>query len=199
MTSILKNAAVQDLLDRASGVNESGGNDRLKVITRDLLEAIMAIIEKHDVSESEFWQAVKYLQDGAAEFGLIVPGVGLEHFMDLLMDAKDAEAGRTGGTPRTIEGPLYVEGAPLAEGDVNAVIGAFRQQVNSLALAEFERSRKRLGDLSEEQEEALRVMINAIVNKFTQPVIKQLRESENGHSPYLSAWREAYHRDEEKE
>ncbi|MEK7831471.1 MAG: glutamyl-tRNA reductase, partial [Acidobacteriota bacterium] len=86
----------------------------------------------------------------------------------------------------------------LAEGDVNAVIGAFRQQVNSLALGEFERSRKRLGDLSEEQEEALRVMLNAIVNKFTQPVIKQLRESENGHSPYLSAWREAYHRDEEK-
>lgn len=88
--------------------------------------------------------------------------------------------------------------AALAEGDINQVIGAFRQQVNSLAIAEFERSRKRLGDLSEEQEEALRVMLNAIVNKFTQPVIKQLRESENGHSPYLSAWREVYHRDEEK-
>lgn len=89
--------------------------------------------------------------------------------------------------------------AALAEGDINAVIGAFRQQVNSLALAEFKRSRKRLGNLSEEQEEALHTMLNAIVNKFTQPVIKQLRESENGHSPYLSAWREAYHHDEEKE
>ncbi|MGH9799641.1 MAG: hypothetical protein ACRD82_04690, partial [Blastocatellia bacterium] len=88
--------------------------------------------------------------------------------------------------------------AALAEGDINAVIGAFRQQAGELAFAEFERSRKRLGDLSEEQEEALRVMLNAIVNKFTQPVIKQLRESENGHSPYLSAWRETYHRDEGK-
>src|SRR3546814_15519186 len=39
--------------------------------------------------------------------------------MDLLMDARDAEAGKTGGTPRTIEGPLYVEGAPLVEGDAN--------------------------------------------------------------------------------
>jgi len=48
-----------------------------------------------------------------------VPGSGLEHFLDLFMDAKDAEAGLTGGTPRTIEGPLYVAGAPLEEGDVN--------------------------------------------------------------------------------
>ena len=79
----------------------------------------MTIVEKHDISESEFWQAVKFLQEGAGEFGLIAPGVGLEHFLDLHMDAKDAAAGRMGGTPRTVEGPLYVEGAPLVEGDVN--------------------------------------------------------------------------------
>jgi glutamyl-tRNA reductase len=85
--------------------------------------------------------------------------------------------------------------AVLAEGDLNAVIGAFRREVNSMALSELDRSRKRLGDLSEDQEEALRVMINAIVNKFTQPVIKQLRESEDGHSPYLKAWREMYHKE----
>jgi catechol 1,2-dioxygenase len=36
--------------------------------------------------------------------------------MDLFLDAKDAEAGLTGGTPRTIEGPLYVAGAPLVDG-----------------------------------------------------------------------------------
>jgi glutamyl-tRNA reductase len=86
--------------------------------------------------------------------------------------------------------------AILAEGDLNAVIGAFRREVNSMALTELDRSRKRLGDLSEDQEEALRVMINAIVNKFTQPVIKQLRESEDGHSPYLKAWRDMYHKEE---
>lgn len=85
----------------------------------------------------------------------------------------------------------------LAEGDINTVIGNFRQQAGALAFAELERSRKRLGDLSEQQEEALRVMLNAIVNKFTQPVIKQLRESENGHSPYLSVWREMYHHHDE--
>jgi len=83
----------------------------------------------------------------------------------------------------------------LAEGDLNAVIGAFRQHVSEMAFSELERSRKRLGDLSEDQEQALRVMVNAIVNKFTHPVIKQLRDSEDGHSPYLSAWRDLYHRD----
>ncbi|MCI0338185.1 MAG: glutamyl-tRNA reductase [Acidobacteria bacterium] len=83
--------------------------------------------------------------------------------------------------------------AALAEGDLNAVIGAFRREVSSMTFAELDRSRKRLGSLSEDQEEALRVMLNAIVNKFTQPVIKQLRESDDGHSPYLEAWREMYH------
>ena len=115
----VKSPPVQQLLDRASGMTVEGGDDRLKHILRDLVEASMNVIVKYDVSESEFWQAVKYLQEGVGEFGLIVPGIGLEHFMDLYMDAKDTEAGRSGGTPRTIEGPLYVEGAPIVEGDVN--------------------------------------------------------------------------------
>lgn len=118
-TDFVDSPAIQDLLDRASGVKAEGGNERLKLIARDMIEALMRIIVRHDVSESEFWAAIKFFQDGAAEFGLIVPGVGLEHFIDLYMDAKDAEAGRTGGTPRTIEGPLYVAGAPLVEGDTN--------------------------------------------------------------------------------
>lgn len=112
-------AAVQDLLDRACGTGGEGGNPRLKLILRDLLEGLMALIVKHDISESEVWQAVNFLQQGAGEFGLIMPGVGLEHFLDLYMDAKDAEAGRDGGTPRTIEGPLYVENAPLVENEAD--------------------------------------------------------------------------------
>lgn len=112
----VKTAEIQQLLDKAAGLTESGGNLRLKAIFRDLIEAAMELIVKHDISESEFWLAMKYLSDSADEIGLIVPGTGLEHFLDLYMDAKDAEAGRTGGTPRTIEGPLYVAGAPLVDG-----------------------------------------------------------------------------------
>ncbi len=118
MTSIVKTAEVQRLLDRAAGLTESGGDPRLKAIIRDLVEALATTIEKHDIAESEFWTALAFLQDGVGEFGLIAPGLGIEHFLDLHMDAKDAAAGRAGGTPRTIEGPLYVAGAPLVEGDL---------------------------------------------------------------------------------
>jgi catechol 1,2-dioxygenase len=118
-TSFVKSADVQALFDKAAGLKAEGGDARLKAILRDLVEATAQIIVKHDVTESEFWNAVGFLQNGAGEFGLIVAGVGMEHFLDLYMDAQDAEAGRTGGTPRTIEGPLYVAGAPLVEGDVN--------------------------------------------------------------------------------
>jgi len=111
---------IRSLLDRAAGLDSDAGDPRLKAILRDLLEAAARVIVRHNVTESEFWGAIKFIQDGAGEIGLIVPGIGLEHFMDLYMDAKDAEAGLTGGTPRTIEGPLYVAGAPLVEGpDVN--------------------------------------------------------------------------------
>ena len=115
--SFIKSAEVQTLFDKAAGLDMAGGDQRLKAITRDLIEALAGVIVQHDVSENEFWGAIKYVQDGAAEIGLIIPGIGLEHFMDLFLDAKDAAAGKTGGTPRTIEGPLYVAGAPLVEGD----------------------------------------------------------------------------------
>lgn len=118
MTPFVQTPAVQSLLDRASGMTETGGNPRLKPILRDLLEAVMTAIERHDISESEFWQGLDCLQKAAGEFGLIAPGVGIEHFIDLYQDHRDAAAGRTGGTPRTIEGPLYVAGAPMVEGDV---------------------------------------------------------------------------------
>ena len=115
----VKTAPIQALLDRASGTDQEGGDARLKAIARDLIEAVMVAIVKYDIDEGEFWQAVNFFQQGAGEFGLMAPGIGVEHFIDLYMDAKDAEAGLTGGTPRTIEGPLYVEGAPLVDGDVD--------------------------------------------------------------------------------
>lgn len=122
--SFVQTPAIQQLLDRAAGTQEAGGDPRLKVIVRDLIESLMTLIVRHDISESEFWLAMKYLAESSAEIGLIVPGTGLEHFLDLYMDAKDAEAGLSGGTPRTIEGPLYVAGAPLVEGDANLSVDA---------------------------------------------------------------------------
>ena len=48
---------------------------------------------------------------------LIVPGVVLEHFLDLRLYEAERRAGLSGGTVRTIEGPLYIAGAPLSKGE----------------------------------------------------------------------------------
>lgn len=116
-TSFVESPEIQNLLDRVAGLDTQGGDARLKAIMRDLIESCMTIIARYDVSEDEVWTAVNFLQGaaGAGELGLLMPGVGLEHFIDLYLDAKDAQAGKLGGTPRTIEGPLYVEGAPIVE------------------------------------------------------------------------------------
>ncbi len=85
--------------------------------------------------------------------------------------------------------------ASLASEDINEIIGSFRREVGLMVQSEFERSRKRLGELTPEQEDAVRVLLNAVVNRLTLPVIRQLRESDEGHSNYIEAWRELSRRD----
>jgi catechol 1,2-dioxygenase len=113
-------AEIQKLFNEAAGLNNDKGNLRVKQIMLRIINDAAKIIEDLDITEDEFWHSVDYLNrlGGRNEAGLLVPGLGLEHFLDVLQDAKDAQAGLTGGTPRTIEGPLYVAGAPIAEGQV---------------------------------------------------------------------------------
>ncbi|MEP7270501.1 MAG: glutamyl-tRNA reductase [Acidobacteriota bacterium] len=85
--------------------------------------------------------------------------------------------------------------ASLADGDINEIIGSFRREVGLMVQSELQRSRKRLGELSPDQEDAIRVLLNAVVNRLTLPVIRQLRESDEGHSNYLEAWRQLSQRD----
>ena len=66
MTNIVKSPEVQALFDRAAGLDQAGGNPRLKAILRDLLESLATIVERHDISEDEFWTALKFLQDKLA-------------------------------------------------------------------------------------------------------------------------------------
>ena len=82
---------------------------------RDLFKTIDAL----DITPDEVWTAVSYINDlgASSEAGLLAPGLGLEHFLDLRMDAEDKQRGVRTGTPRTIEGPLYMAGAPLSKGE----------------------------------------------------------------------------------
>ena len=91
---------------------------------RDLFKTIDAL----DITPDEVWTAVSYINDlgASSEAGLLAPGLGLEHFLDLRMDAEDKQRGVSTGTPRTIEGPLYVAGAPLSKkGEPVALAGDY--------------------------------------------------------------------------
>jgi len=97
---------------------QSAANPRVQQIVLRLVSDLFKAIEDLDLSASEVWQGLEFLQEagGRMELGLIAPGIGLDRFLDIRFDEAEAKLGITGGTPRTIEGPLYVAGAPVAKG-----------------------------------------------------------------------------------
>ena len=117
--SVVNAPEVKQLIHRVAGYDQKGGNQRFKQIIERVVTDMCRTIEDFDVTPSEFWTACGYLTrlGQANEVGLLVPGLGLEHFLDLLMDEKERRAGLEGGTPRTIEGPLYITDAPLSKGE----------------------------------------------------------------------------------
>ncbi|WP_144140976.1 catechol 1,2-dioxygenase [Paraburkholderia sp. BCC1884] len=109
---------VQDLLKAATNVSSQDGGARARQIVNRLLGDLFKAIDDLDMTPDEIWAGVHYFnklgQDGEA--ALLAAGLGLEKYLDIRMDAEDRAAEITGGTPRTIEGPLYVAGAPVREG-----------------------------------------------------------------------------------
>jgi len=122
---------VRDLLMKVSGLGGDGGNVRVKRIVNRLVSDLFRTIEEFDIQPDEFWTAVSYLTrlGQANEVGLLVPGLGLETFLDLRMDEAERKAGIEGGTPRTIEGPLYIAGAPLSKGEARLDDGSEQGEV----------------------------------------------------------------------
>ena len=109
---------VQDFLRLASGLNQPGGNPRTKQIIHRILSDLYKAIEDLNITSDEYWAGVAYLNQLGArgEAGLLSPGLGFDRYFDMRMDAEDAALGIQNGTPRTIEGPLYVAGAPVEQG-----------------------------------------------------------------------------------
>jgi catechol 1,2-dioxygenase len=117
--NLIKKDVIIALAARAAGLDDEDGNPRVKEVLNRLLVDLMVDIDELDISMDEFWTGVAYLTQAGKqnEFGLIVPGVVLEHFLDLRLDEAERRAGLTGGTARTIEGPLYIPGAPLSNAE----------------------------------------------------------------------------------
>lgn len=117
--------AIQKLLRDSAGLDVAGGDERFKAIIHRLLENICTLIDDYNVTEEEFWHAVNYLHElGGRRGGAAGGGSGTGAFPRSAPDAIDAAAHRETGTPRTIEGPLYVANAPLAEGHARMDDGA---------------------------------------------------------------------------
>ncbi len=117
-TQIFHTPEVQDFLRLASGLDQQGGNARTKAIIHRILSDLFKTIEDLDITSDEYWAGIAYLNQLGArgEAGLLSPGLGLDRYFDMRMDAEDAALGVANGTPRTIEGPLYVAGAPVEQG-----------------------------------------------------------------------------------
>jgi catechol 1,2-dioxygenase len=107
-------ALLKTFNDSATGA----GNPRVKEIVNRIVRDLFYTIEDLDVQPSEFWNALNYLGEAgqSGELGLLAAGLGFEHFLDVRLDEAETKAGIEAGTPRTIEGPLYVVGAPESVG-----------------------------------------------------------------------------------
>lgn len=91
-------------------------NPRVQEVTLRLLTDLMQAINDLKITADEYWAGVEYFADLGKEAGLLSPGLGLDHFIDLLIEEDMQAVGLEGGTVRTIEGPLYVAGAPEEKG-----------------------------------------------------------------------------------
>jgi len=59
--------------------------------------------------------------------------------------------------------------------DVGPTIGALRQKLQDMARIELQRQRRRLGQLTPDQETAIEQLLIATVNKISHPVLDQMR------------------------
>jgi catechol 1,2-dioxygenase len=108
----------QAFLEVVAGLDKPDGDPRIKQIVHRVLSDLYKTIDDLAITPDEYWTAIAWLNDigASGQAGLISPGLGLDHFIDERLDAIDEALGIKNETPRTIEGPLYVAGAPIATG-----------------------------------------------------------------------------------
>jgi catechol 1,2-dioxygenase len=107
------------LLERVTTSRVAPGNARVRSIADRIIGDLFRAIDDLDIQPDEFWAGVDWISrlGTSGQMGLITAGLGFDRLLDIRLDEADERAGRAGGTPRAIEGPLYVAGAPLAKGE----------------------------------------------------------------------------------
>ncbi len=116
MNALTKN----QLLARVTEPNLGDGNPRARAIAARIVGDLFRAIDDLDVTPDEFWVGIDWLSrlGASGQAGLITAGLGFDRLLDIRADEADERAGRSAGTPRAIEGPLYIAGAPLSKVEV---------------------------------------------------------------------------------
>lgn len=77
--------------------------------------------------------------------------------------------------------------------DIGPTVGALRGKLDAIADDEYHRWRARLGDLTPDQEAAIRGLLTSTVNKISHPMTERLRRSyDTGEAENVRAWREIF-------
>ena len=110
----------QELLKLVETTRVSAGNERVRRIVGRVVADLFRAIDDLDITPSEFWNGVGWLTrlGASGQTGLITAGLGFDRLLDIREDERDRKAGLAGGTPRAIEGPLYIPDAPLSTAEV---------------------------------------------------------------------------------
>lgn len=126
------------LLELVNSKQIAEGNPRVRALTERIVTDLFKTIDDMDVTPDEFWKLVDWLTrlGQTGQVGLITAGLGFDRLLDIRLDEADEKAGRAAGTPRAIEGPLFVAGAPttqvetrLDEGDLKGELFVMEGQV----------------------------------------------------------------------
>lgn len=106
-----------DLLHKVTHDQHRPGNERVRAIANRITSDLFCTLEEFDVQADEFWAAADWLArlGACGQLGLVTAGLGFDRLLDILEDRRDVATGRPAGTPRAIEGPLYVAGAPTSD------------------------------------------------------------------------------------
>src|SRR3546814_20418826 len=85
-----------------SGCDGYEGDLRAKQISHRIVSYLFKAIDDLESTPYEYWTAVGWLNElgTARQAGLISPGLGFDHFLDLRLDAIDAAAGVDNKTQR---------------------------------------------------------------------------------------------------
>lgn len=110
----------QQLLKLVETTKTREGNERVRRIVGRVVTDLFKAIDDLDITPDEFWNGVAWLTrlGASGQTGLITAGLGFDRLLDIREDEKDRRAGVDAGTPRAIEGPLYIPDAPLATAEV---------------------------------------------------------------------------------